>query len=330
MTRFAGEYAVFGQMEGDIFVDILTDLKREGWSTQASALEAKMRERADHWKQEPYPFGSEMPWDSTGQEEVYAWSKYFGYKDKADITLSAILGYDPTIPHWGYNGSARRYWDFIFGASHKYGRIERQLHHYGSGINAIPVLSEYRDHPDDFYLLRVGYGGTMGVLTDIDQEGFLAPAFHSFPDMLRFDPVSGDNGPNFFGFAWNTATYVVHHPEFGWLAFGGNIRADAGGIKVKPLDAARTRVFLAPLALWLTLDAGQFESIELDPKSGGVKLGFSAATPSTSAARLRIEQPAASGRRSNYRPKVSLNTERGAYVIPLNGNVTWVELARVR
>jgi Family of unknown function (DUF5695) len=60
-----------------------------------------MRERADRWKSEAYPFGSEMPWDSTGQEEVYAWTKYFGYRDKTEVTLNAILGYDPAIPHWG-------------------------------------------------------------------------------------------------------------------------------------------------------------------------------------------------------------------------------------
>lgn len=27
-------------------------------------------------------------------------------------------------------------------------------------------VAEYREHPDDFYSLRVGYGGTMGALTD--------------------------------------------------------------------------------------------------------------------------------------------------------------------
>ena len=66
-----------------------------------------------------------MPWDSTGQEEVYAWTKHFGYEDKAEVTLNAILGYDPTMPHWGYNGSARRYWDFIFAA--KYRRMETTI-----------------------------------------------------------------------------------------------------------------------------------------------------------------------------------------------------------
>ena len=327
MTRFAGEYAIFGQMEGDIFLDILTDLKREGWSAQADTLEAKMHDRADRWKKEAYPFASEMPWDSTGQEEVYAWTKYFGYKDKAEVTLNAILGYDPTIPHWGYNGSARRYWDFIFGASHKYSRIERQLHHYGSGINAIPVLSEYRDHPDDFYLLRVGYGGTMGALTDIDREGFLAPAFHAFPDMLRSDPVSGDNGPNFFGYAWNTATYVINHPDFGWLAFGANIKNEEGLLKIKPLDSFRARMYLAPLGLWLTLDAGKFESLALNPKTGAVRLGLSAATAYTPTARLRVEQPAKVNGVGTYRPVAKFGSERGAYVVPLRGTTTWVNLA---
>ena len=326
MTKFAGEYAIYGQMEGDIFLAILADLKREGWNTQADALESNMRGRTDRWVKEAYPFGSEMPWDSTGQEEVYAWTKYFGHNDKADVTLNAILGYDPAIPHWGYNGSARRYWDFIFGASHQYGRIERQLHHYGSGLNAIPVLSEYRDHPDDFYLLRVGYAGNMGVLTDVDQEGFLSPAFHSFPDMLRPDPVSGDNGPNFFGHAWDAATYVVQHPEFGWVAFGGNIKTEGDVVKVTPLDAFRGRIYVASAGLWLTLDSGSFESLEINSKTKLVRVRLAPASQFTSTARLRIEQPAKIHGLGKYLPSQTFTQERGAYVVPLAKTATWVDL----
>jgi hypothetical protein len=323
MTKFGPDLAAFGQMEGSVFVEILTDLKREGLTSQAESLEAKMKERAARWRKEAYPFGSEMPWDSTGQEEVYAWMKYFGYQDKADVTLNAILGYDPAIPHWGYNGSARRYWDFVFAA--KYQRLERQLHHYGSGLNAIPLLSEYREHPEDIYLLRVGYGGTMGTLTDIDQQGFLAPAFHSFPDMLRFDPLSGDNGPNFFGHAWNTATYIVHHPEFGWVSFGGNTSIDGNLVKVTPLDSFRTRIYVASSGLWLTLDAGKFEAIELDSKTGTVRVAL-AATQFTPAARLRLEQPAKISGVGAYHPTKQFKVERDAYVVPLGEATTWVEL----
>ena len=32
--------------------------------------------------------GSEMPWDSTGQEEIYTWCRYFGADEKALVTLN--------------------------------------------------------------------------------------------------------------------------------------------------------------------------------------------------------------------------------------------------
>jgi hypothetical protein len=328
MPKYAEGLAEFGQMEGDIFVAILDDLKREGMTEQADKLEAAMKSRAERWRQQAYPYGSEMPWDSTGQEEVYAWMKYFGYQDKADVTLNAILGYDPTVPHWGYNGSARRYWDFVYAG--KYQRLERQLHHYGSSLNAIPLLAEYRQHPDDLYLLRVGYGGTMGTLTDIDQEGFGAVAFHAFPDMLRFDGISGDYGPNFFGHAWNTATYVVHHPEFGWLAFGGNVEVKGNLVNVTPLDSFRMRVYIANLGLWLTLDSGKFERIEIRSELGNistVRIALAPATEFTTAARLRIEAPNTPGVRAAFHQATPLKSERGAYLVPLGQALTWVTLA---
>jgi hypothetical protein len=328
MTRLAPDYAVFGQMEGSIFVRILDDLKREGMKDQADKLETAMRTRAEHWKKEAYPFGSEMPWDSTGQEEVYAWTKYFGYREKAEVTLNAILGYDPAVPHWGYNGSARRYWDFIFAAKDR--RLERQLHHYGSGLNAIPLLAEYRDHPDDLYLLRVGYGGTMGALTDIDEEGFASAAFHSFPDMLKADPLSGDYGPNFFGYAWNTATYVVQHPELGWLAFGGNLTVKGNSIMVTPLDSYRSRIYLAPLGLWLTLDAGTFNCVQFDFTKDKVRIGFAPATQFTSKARLGIAVPAKMAGIGGYFPARPLTIERNAYIVPLSLSTTWIDLIAKR
>ena len=315
-------YVELGLMEGDIIVALLEDLKREAWKEKADVLESLMKERADRWKQEPYPFGSEMAWDSTGQEEVYAWCKYFGYDDKALVSLNSILGYMPTLPHWGYNGNARRYWDFLYGG--KIRRIERQLHHYGSGLNAIPVLSQYREHPEDEYLLRVGYGGTMGALSNIDQEGFASVAFHSFPSTLKWDPYTGDYGPNFFGHAFNTATYVIKHPEFGWQSFGGNVGVKGNWVNVQPLDSFRKRVYIAPLGLWLTLDAGTFEQVAINTRSNVVRVSLSPATVFTPNARLRVQQPAKIVR--IYAPRQKFVNERDAFTIPLRSSITSIEL----
>jgi len=317
-------YVELGLMEGDIFLALLTDLKREGWTDKANEIEKLMKERADRWKGEAFPFGSEMAWDSTGQEEVYGWCDYFGYDDKAEVSLNSIIGYMPTVPHWGYNGNARRYWDFVYGG--KLRRFERQLHHYGSGLNAIPVLSHYRVHPDDFYLLRVGYGGTMGALTNIDQEGFASVAFHSFPSTLKWDGYSGDYGPNFFGHAFNTATYIANHPEFGWIAFGGNVQVVSNSIRVQPVDSFRQRLYLAPFGLWLTLDAGTFETVEINSRTNVIRVGLSPRTADTPQARLHIEEPAKVAGVGTYRPGQSRAKERDAYVIPLKPAVSWIEL----
>ena len=120
-------------MEGDIVLELSrrSETRRlDGKSSGVEALDERTGRALE--AREAYPFGSEMAWDSTGQEEVYAWCKYFGFDDKAQVSLNSIIGYMPTLPHWGYNGNARRYWDFLYGG--KLRRIERQLHHYGSGL----------------------------------------------------------------------------------------------------------------------------------------------------------------------------------------------------
>ncbi|WP_129791065.1 DUF5695 domain-containing protein [Sphingosinicella sp. CPCC 101087] len=322
MVRLAPRYAQFGQMEGDVYVDILRDLRREGMDREARALESVMRARAERWAAETYPFGSEMPWDSTGQPEVYAWMRHFGYDEKAELTREVILGYDPTLPHWGYNGNARRYWDFVYAGKTR--RLERQIHHYGSSNNAIPLFDSYRRDPTDQYLLRVAYGGLMGSLSNIDREGFASAAFHANPDMMRFDGYSGDYGVSFFGHAYATASYLVDHPTFGWIGYGGEVERDGTEVGIVPRDSFRSRLFVAPAGLWLTLDAGKFRRVDYDAASGLVRIHLDPADPHTPRAYLNVETTAA-GKRL-YRPAGDLPQVRGAFVIGLTSSPTTVEL----
>lgn len=322
MVRQAPEYVMFGQMEGDVFVEILTDLRREGMTQRANALEAAMRARAGHWHSLAYPFGSEMPWDSTGQAEVHAWLRHFGHDAQADATREVILAYDPLIPHWGYNGSARRYWDFLFAG--KVRRIERQLHHYGSALNAVPLFADYRRDPSDFHLLRVAYGGLMGATTNIDQDGFGSAAFHSMPDMRRFDGYSGDYGMGFFGHAFSTASYLVMHDTFGWLGFGGTVESRGSTVSIRPADTGRRRVFVQPVGLWLTLDAGRFERVRYDMATGDVEIEFVAEGAFSPAARLRVQATADDGQ--GYSPAERAARERGAWVVPFENGTARLTL----
>lgn len=325
MPRLAPEYAKFGQMEGEVFVEILRDLQDEGMKAEAATLERAMRERADAWAAEEYPFGSEMPWDSTGQPEVYAWMRHFQVPEKAELTREVILGYDPTLPSWGYNGNARRYWDFLYAG--KTARLERQLHHYGSSNNALPLLDSFRRDPRDIHLLRVAYGGLMGTLTNIDQEGFGSAAFHANPDLLRFDAYNGDYGTAFYGYAYGIGSYLAPHPVFGNTGFGGSIQEQGTTIRFMPRDGFRNRVFLAEPGVWLTLDAGKFARVDYDRSKGTVTVHLDPADEFTPRAHMKVESTKPG---VNYRPSVRLRAQRGRYVIPLGEREASVQLRTAR
>jgi hypothetical protein len=96
---------------------------------------------------------------------------------------------------------------------------------------------------------------------------------------------------------------------------------------VIPLDSFRTRIYVAPAGLWLTLDAGQFTNVEVNAITKAVRVGLAAATRYTPAARLRVEQPAKIAGVGTYRPSGALKSERDAFVVPLKAGITWVELA---
>lgn len=320
MLRDAPHYAQFGQMEGEVFLDILADLRREGMTTEATDIERRMRARADHWRTLAYPFGSEMAWDSTGQPEVYAWMQHFGHAKEAAVTREVILGYDPTVPHWGYNGNARRYWDFLYGG--KVQRIERQLHHYGSALNAVPLFDAYRRNPADLHLLRVAYGGFIGGITNVDRDGFASAAFHSEPDMMRWDAYSGDYGMGYFGHAYAAATYLVQDATFGWLGFGGIVRETPDAITIEPRDGARTRLFVAPAGQWITLAAGTIARARWLPATRRIELTLDPASATTPNAHLSVEAPAGG---PAYRADRG-TAERGFTTIPLAATQTVVTL----
>ncbi|WP_166336830.1 DUF5695 domain-containing protein [Sphingobacterium chungjuense] len=307
MVEKAPHYAQYGQMEGSIFLIILQDLQREGKTREAAKLESLMRERAEHWRTLNYPFGSEMPWDSTGQEEVYMWSDYFDFDDKATVTLNAILAYMPTVPHWGYNGSARRYWDFVYGG--KLSRIERQLHHYGSALNAIPVLDAYRNNPEDYHLLRIGHAGMIGALANVTEEGFAPGAFHSYPSTLANDGITGDYGSGFYGYAAYAGTYIVQHPEFGWLAFSGNLTEHKKGVQVEITTAGRNRIFVAPEQLMIHAESGEIAQLDYQPKNGDITLTIAESANNNPAAHLRLQQ-------DTYEVVGIKKDAQGGYTIP--------------
>jgi hypothetical protein len=119
---------------------------------------------------------------------------------------------------------------------------------------------------------------------------------------------------------------VIHHPEFGWLTFGGNQEIKSKWLEIIPLDSSRSRLYLAPKGLWLTLEVGKFNKIRFDRAMEKIQLSLDTRTDYAANALLRIEQPFSAGKNMRFRLRQDYRKERGQYVIPLTHKNTRVEL----
>lgn len=206
-------------------------------------------------------------------------------------------------------------------------RIERQIHHYGSGLNALPLISQFESDPTDYYLLRAAYGGLSGPLSNIDEGGFAAASFHSFEDTLKWDGYSGDYGPNFVGHSLGIGTVIVDHPDFGWQALGGNVVSTSPTVQVQTRDSLRRRVFIAPISTLFTLDAGAFESVTYDPSSHKVVVTITPAAQSAENSasapqgRLVVTQTSTTSASVSLKPNTNLVKDAGAWVVPFKSGV---------
>lgn len=168
------------------------------------------------------------------------------------------------------------------------------LHHYGSSLNSLPMIDAFfhsNHHPADanvhathaahaahasFHDLRIGYGGHMGVLTNIHPDGFGSMGFHAWPETLAWDGYSGDFGAGYLGHVVGSVCVLVLHERLGWLGFGGNvgeeeeIQEEEGGgggggggggifgvkVKVQPKDTVRRKIYVASMGAKVEISAG--------------------------------------------------------------------------
>jgi len=109
------------------------------------------------------------------------------------------------------------------------------------------------------------------------------------------------------------------------------VKSDGKAVTIVPRDGARTRLFIAPAGLWLTLDAGKIAAARFDPSSGQVALTLDGATKFTPSARLRIESTSKSADGlEDYVPTARLSKARGAYIVRLAGQPKEILLDRAK
>jgi hypothetical protein len=280
MHKCASYDVQFGLMVASVFLNVLDALQVEGYTEEFKQMTAMQQARATLWQSLPFPFGSEFPWDSTGQEEIYLTAQRFGLYALSNSTLRAVLAYTHSVPNWGYHGAARRFWDYaVNGCDELNQGIERALHHYGSGLNALPLMQAYDMNPDDIYLLEVGIGSITGPLTNIQLNGASSMGLHGDPSKLIHDYWNADYGMSFYGLASLHSSYAVNHTMLGQAVCylcDLTISTNSTVWNVVPRDAFHRRVYIEPLGTAFSLDTGTIGSVVVDWRAKTVVLVLSA------------------------------------------------------
>ena len=158
-----------------------------------------------------------------------------------------------------------------------------------------------------------------------------------WPTADCFD-VAGDFGLGFFGCSISSSSYLINHKDVGLACYLCNLVGNhvTQGVDVKatlkPADLYNRRVYLEPLALYLTLDIGTFESVSLDTNTKAIHIQFNPMAHDNItyvARRLRVQKMSDARPGSGFNVTtagVPLKVSRGAYVVPVASSavaVTW-------
>lgn len=130
--------------------------------------------------------------------------------------------------------------------------------------------------------------------------------------------------------ALGSGTYVAQHKTFGLLAYGGTITSSAGAssVAVTTQGPVRRKVFIGPLNVLLTTDAGAIESFSYASDGSSISLTLTQISggPSASSAVVWVETTSGSAKYMVSSPAVTQS--RQGWPIPLSSSAVTVQLKR--
>jgi hypothetical protein len=162
-----------GVMGGANSLNIMEDLGKEGLEEERGTLLEEIRKCNEVFLQDPYPYASEYPADTTAQEQVYFFTRHFGNTDKNFKTLQIIRA---------LRGGNQPVW-FQFGNDNK-GDLTCW---YTESTNGWALLRGFEDTGDMDALIK-GFAGVMSVGVNLLADGMCFAHFISTPGVFDFTP----------------------------------------------------------------------------------------------------------------------------------------------
>lgn len=250
----ATEYGNMG--EHMTVLELLPALKREGMEREAEALESYIHKKADFFAGKRYPYGSEMAYDTTAYEAVYAYGKYLGDARVMKDTVRVVQANRGRNPVWylyctDLRQMGESQWNVSYmtqlGAWTFYDWTLEQGHYdqdilsswYGSYFAGFSIYNSggyWSDSPDN-------EGSSVWIIHG--ECGDYTGMVNGEPLMKGAVAMSGESALGFFG-ALKIAASVVMENENGEETFWGcSCRSEEGKVCYYPTDGLKMRFFHA-------------------------------------------------------------------------------------
>ncbi|HTS37351.1 MAG TPA: DUF5695 domain-containing protein [Candidatus Solibacter sp.] len=283
-----GPYKHFGLITGLNAVNIVEDLKSEGWQKEYETILGLMRKTNQVFLTDPYPYSSEIQIDETAQSQVYFFTRYFGkthgeaesWKRNTEVrqVLQAMRGGDQPI--WFLYGND------LFAHPDLRGQISCW---HSEALNGMALMQAFED-TGNFSLLLKGYAGMMSVLHNVLPDGMGFGWFKLDPGVFACEPPrTFEGGSGLWAFIQAAKSYVVNDPTFGWIGYGCRVENDANQVRVFPKDGVRRRVLMVPDRIHVTLRRGELKCLTFDRRTSGLNLQIEDTTGIVRTVPVRIE-----------------------------------------
>lgn len=262
----ASEFGNMGEMTLPLY--LAQSLQKEGFIQEAAEMAAIFDKKAHFFNSKQFPFGSEMAYDSTAFEAVYAYGKRIGSEHIMKAAAKASFSNRGKQPVWFlYNTDLRAGGDTSWNSS------------YMTQLGAFPILDYTLDqgHIDEEWILSY-YGASLSGWLIYNSGGFWSPdkenqgatgwiTIASLINHTGQPPensarsgngklgmplskgcvvLSGEAGIGFFG-ALRTACFIVmDHSVLGRIGLGCRFDKKEGKESILPEDGLSVRFYHVP------------------------------------------------------------------------------------
>ena len=291
-------------MCGSNVLNILADIKKEGWEEEYRSLLEEIRKCNRKFIKDPYPYSSEMALDETAQEQVYFFTREFaerGDKEsrkknmKTIEVLKALRGGDQ--PVWF------RYGNDLFAHPDLLGEVTCW---YSESLNGMALLKAFEDTGDTELLIK-GYPGVMSVMRNVLADGMGFGWFICTPGIFSHEPPKTfESGPGLYGFLKAAKSYVVNDDFFGLIGCGCSLELSPGKITVRPRDGLKKRVMFVAKEVDVEAVQGEIKALTLFKADDSLELEMEDSTGLVKTVQVKIKGL----REGDYRVTYGNSTEK--------------------